>query len=112
MKWLWAVCLVMGVTGCTPYMREQIDYAIYKERQRWAARDRLQDTKDFFDFDRTVNSFSHQEREAEKRICFHPDSQRRVTMQDGVNDRVNYTWCVMQPYDGEGMGQRMQGRPG
>lgn len=111
MKWLWAGFLVMGVAGCTPHLREELDYAYRKEMQRWGASDRFQDTKDFFDFDRVVNSFSLQEKQAEREVCFHPNAERRVTTQNGISDRVDYTWCVMQPYDGEGMGQRVGGRP-
>lgn len=106
------LCVAMAASACTPHMQEQWDYAWYKQKKNWYARDRGQDFKDLFGVSALYDSHERQEEQADQRVCFHPNSQRRVVMQDGVADRMDYTWCVLQPYENdEGLGQRLDGRP-
>lgn len=110
MRWMPLLMAGAVLAGCTPQMQEDINYAWFKEQQRWNARDRTQDFRDLFAVDEVYPSYAHQEREADREVCFHPNSQRRVVTQNGVSDQIDYTWCVLQPYD-DTLGQRLDGRP-
>jgi hypothetical protein len=106
-----ALMAVLILTGCTPTMKEDINYAIYKERQRWNATDRVQEFKDFFDYDALFQTYEGKERQAEREVCLHPNKQYRVTRQGNVEDRVEYIHCVVQPLPREEPGQRLNDRP-
>lgn len=106
-----AIIFGLILTACTPAMRENINYAYFKEQQRWNGSDRWQDFKDLFDFERLYNSYGYQEAQANKEICRHPNQNRRVTTQGNVEDGVEYTECAVQPGPAEPMGQRLTGRP-
>lgn len=106
-----AILFGLILSGCTPTMKEDINYAIFKEKQRWNTADRSQEIRDFFDFDALFNTYDGQERRADHEICLHPNKQYRVTRQDNVDDRVEYIHCAVQPPAREEGGQRMMGRP-
>lgn len=110
---LFGLVIIFGLilSGCTPTMQDDIDYAVFKERQRWSSSDRVQDFKDFFAFDSLFRTYEGQERKAEREICLHPNRQYRVTRQDNVEDRVEYIHCAVQPPVREEGGQRLIGRP-
>ncbi|MCP5405726.1 MAG: hypothetical protein H6922_05855 [Pseudomonadaceae bacterium] len=101
---------VTALGGCTQAMQEQLDYAIYKDMQRWQARDRVQDFRDMFALDEIYPTYAYLEREEGKELCFHRNAVKRVVMEDGISDAASYTWCPMDPYDNDA-GQRMVGRP-
>ena len=106
------LCVAVAASACTPHMQEQWDYAWSKQKQNWYARDRAQDFRDLFGISSLYKGYGQDERAQDERICLHPNGQRRVTTQGGVNDQYDYTWCVLQPYEpADGMGQRLDGRP-
>jgi hypothetical protein len=107
--------LIAAVTlaACTPALQDRVNEAWAHDVNNWNARDRGQDFIDFFGLSAFRKSTpSGQEQAADQRTCFHPNSQRRVMVQDGVSDRYDYRWCVLQPYEpADGNGQRLDGRP-
>lgn len=106
-----ALMALLILTACTPTMREDINYAIFKEQQRWNATDRQQEFRDWFDFDRIFGPYDSAEAKADREICLHPHKRYGVTRQDNVEDRVAYTQCAVAPENREEQGQRLKSRP-
>lgn len=106
-----ALIAVLILTGCTPAMRDDINYAVFKEQQRWNGVDRGQQFRDWFDLDAMFNTYEGQEAQAEREICRHPNQNRRTTLQSDVSDQFDYTECAAQPLPREAPGQRLVGRP-
>lgn len=102
---------LVALPACTEHLRESVSHAWHKDMQRWHARDRMDDVRTALALDRLYPTYAYQQQQAEREVCLHPNSAQRVVVQDGVSDRVDYVWCVMEPY-GDNAGQRLDGRPG
>lgn len=101
--------LLLTLTACSPALQERFNEAWHHDQQVWTSRDWGQGIKDLFEIDKLTPTYAMKERAADNEVCFHPTSQRRVMQQNGVADRIDYTWCAFTPYGDQG--QRLKGRP-
>lgn len=110
MRMLLVVAGSLLATGCSPALQENFNHAYRKDMDQLQTREWAAEFKKFFAVDEVYRSYALKEKEAERDVCFHPNSQRRVIRQEGVSDHMDYTWCVMAP-PADNLGSRLDGRP-
>ncbi len=100
---------VLVVSACTDTMLDDMRHGWQQDMHKWDVVNRDGGFREFFEVDHVLNTYAHQEREADKEVCLHKNGGTRILTQNGVIDSVPYTWCVLQPY-GTDMGQRLDAR--
>lgn len=103
---LLAVGLLLGGCGI---VGEERAYYMKREWERFKG-PAWRETGAKIGFDQVLPTARQKETANEKEICLHTNGSQRFTIQDGVNDKIDYRRCVLAPYQTEA-GSRIAGRP-